>query len=70
MAEKQIDIDARRISNEIVFGKLETANEIWKQVIKDLKQWEVSVLRDKIKASTYQLDAAKADMETKRNLSV
>lgn len=68
--EKQIDIDARRIGNEIVFGSLETANEIWKQVIKDLKRWEMCALRDKIEAVTNELDAAKADIKAKKNSSV
>ena len=68
--EKQIDIDARRIGNEIVFGSLETANEIWKQVIKNLKRWEVIALRVKIEAVTNELDAAKADIEVKKNPSV
>lgn len=68
--EKQIDIDARRIGNEIVFGSLETANEIWKQVIKNLKRWEVLALGDKIAAVTNELDAVKADIEVKKNPSV
>lgn len=63
----QIDTDARKIANQIVFGKIEAARIMWKNATIPLMRWEMMALRDKIRAVVKELDAAKSDLESKRN---
>lgn len=62
-----IGTDARKIANEIVFGKIEVARLMWENATIPLMRWEMMALRDKIHAVVKELDAAKADLESKRN---
>lgn len=47
----QIDVDARRIANEIVFGDLNFANKLWKDRISDLKAFEAAALLAELEKS-------------------
>lgn len=64
----QIDVDARRIANEIVFGDLNCANKLWKDRISDLKAFEAAALRDKIHRVVNELDSAKLSLEIQKDV--